>query len=368
MTASNAVMALEPAKPRLPSFMTRRSATGGRKLRSAAKDKAKRAAASGWRTWLLALLLVAALVFAVFHWGDVKKFAELLSKAKPIWLLGALALQLGTYLTLAFEWREVLKASKCAAPFRRLLPLTVTKHFADQMVPTAGMSGNVVVVDRLMALGASRGTAVAAVLLTIIAYYASYAVTAIVALALLWWRDSTSSMIVGVMVAFFAIAAAIPALALWLQKNGDDALPSWLERFGALRDLSEMIGKAPSKLVRDRGLIGKMTLLNGAAFALDALTMQFCLFALGVSAPFAAAFAGFIMASIVTTLGPIPMGLGSFEAVSVATLRALGVPFEAAISATLLFRGFTLWVPLIPGSITARRDLKNRKSKRRKGS
>jgi uncharacterized membrane protein YbhN (UPF0104 family) len=48
------------------------------------------------------------------------------------------------------------------------------------------------------------------------------------------------------------------------------------------------------------------------------------------------------MASIVTTLGPIPMGLGSFEAVSVGTLRAMGIPFEAAISATLLCRGFTL--------------------------
>jgi uncharacterized protein (TIRG00374 family) len=165
-----------------------------------------------------------------------------------------------------------------------------------------------------------------------------------------------------VMVAFFAIAAAIPAVALWLQKKGDDALPGWLERFGALRDLSEMIGKAPSRLVRNGWLIGRMTFLNGVAFVLDALTMQFCLFALGIQAPFAAAFAGFIMASIVTTLGPIPMGLGSFEAVSVGTLRAMGVPLEAAISATLLFRGFTLWLPLIPGTITARRDLKRKQS------
>ena len=344
--------------------MAIRSASSGRRARSPAKDSV----AARWRTWLLALLLLAALAFAGFHWGDVKKFAELLSKAKPLWLLGALLLQIGTYVTLAFEWRLVLRAGKCAAPFPRLLPLTVTKHFADQMVPTAGMSGNVVVVDRLTALGASKGTAVAAVILTIIAYYASYAVTAVAALTLLWWRGSTSSMIVGVMVAFFAIAAAIPALALWLQKNGEDALPPWLERFGALRDLSDMIGKAPGKLVRDRRLIGEMTLLNGAAFALDALTMQFCLLALGVSAPFAAAFAGFIMASIVTTLGPIPMGLGSFEAVSVGTLRAMGVPFEAALSATLLFRGFTLWIPLIPGTIAARRDLKRRGTQRKKQS
>jgi glycosyltransferase 2 family protein len=328
----------------------------------------KKHVASKWRTWLLGVLLAAAVIFAAFHWGDVKKFAELLSKAEPIWLLAALGMQIATYVALAIEWRLVLKASHCPAPMGGLMRLTVTRHFADQMVPTAGMSGNVVVVDRLCSLGAAKGTAVAAVILTIIGYYASYAVTAMAALVLLWIRNSTSSLIVGSMVAFFAVATAIPALALWLQKKGDDVLPPWLARFGPLRELSDMIGKAPSKLVRSHRLIGEVSLLNGIIFILDAWTMQFCLFALGVQAPFAAAFASFIMASIVVTLGPIPMGLGSFEAVSVGTLRSMGVPFEAAISATLLFRGFTLWVPLIPGWIAARRDLKRSKPKPKKRS
>ncbi len=327
--------------------------------RSIPADKTVRPA-SRWRTWLLAVLLIAALAFAAFHWGDVKRFAELIGKAEPLWLLGAFALQLATYVALAFEWRAVLRADRCPAPLGKLMRLTVSKHFADQLVPTAGMSGNVVIVDRLIAIGAERGTAVATVILTIIAYYASFAIVALAALVLLWMRGNTSSMIVGAMTAFFALAAAIPALALWLQRNGDDMLPRWAERIRALRELSEMIADAPSKLVRNRGLIARLTLLNGLAFALDALTMQWCLFAIGVNAPFAAAFAGFIMASIVATLGPIPMGLGSFEAVSVATLRAMGIPFEAALSATLLFRGFTLWLPLIPGALAARRDLKER--------
>ena len=129
-------------------------------------------------------------------------------------------------------------------------------------------------------------------------------------------------------------------------------------------ELFEMIKEAPTRLVRSERLIAECTLLNGAVFALDGLTMQFCLFALGVQASFSAAFSAFIVASIVVTLGPIPMGLGSFEAVSIAMLRATGVPFEAALSATLLFRGYTLWVPLVPGMIAARRQLKRRKSDR----
>jgi uncharacterized membrane protein YbhN (UPF0104 family) len=62
------------------------------------------------------------------------------------------------------------------------------------------------------------------------------------------------------------------------------------------------------------------------------------------------------------------MGLGSFEAVSIGMLRALGVPFEAALSATLLFRGYTLWLPLIPGMFAARRQLKSpKKAKKASG-
>jgi uncharacterized protein (TIRG00374 family) len=315
-------------------------------------------ALSSWRTWVLGVLLVAALAFAAFHWGDVKKFAELLAHAEPIWLLAAVGAQLLTYVALAVEWRIVLRACESKAPFLKLLRLTLTKHFADQMVPTAGMSGNVVVVDRLTAIGASRKVAVAAVILTIISYYASYAVAAVGVLFLLWLMSADSWLMIGLICAFLVVAAGIPSLALWLQKKGRRAVPKWLRKVGPVRELFDMIGQAPKKLVRSRELITELAVMNGVVFALDGLTMQLCLFALGVKAAFASAFVAFIMASIVVTLGPIPMGLGSFEAVSVGMLRLTGVPFEAALSATLLFRGFTLWLPLIPGMIAARRDLK----------
>jgi glycosyltransferase 2 family protein len=322
-------------------------------------------ALANWRSWLLGFLLVAGLAFAVFHWGDVKQFAKLLANADPTWLWLAFGTQLLTYVALALEWLLVLRACDCHSPFLKLLRLTLTKHFADQMVPTAGMSGNVVVVDRLIAIGASRKVAVAAVILTIISYYASYAVAAVGVLFLLWLMGAESWLMVSLIAVFLLVAAGIPALALWLQKKGEDAVPKWLRKVGPVHELFEMIGQAPAKLVRSRELITLLSLLNGIVFALDGLTLQFSLFALGVDVPFAAAFVAFIMASIVVTLGPIPMGLGSFEAVSIGTLRLGGVPFEAALSATLLFRGFTLWLPLLPGMVAARRDLKSKPRRKR---
>jgi uncharacterized protein (TIRG00374 family) len=312
----------------------------------------------GWRLWLLALLLVAGLVFAAFHWGDLKRFAELVGRARPLWLSAALVMQLSTYVLLSIAWSLVLRAGNSARPLHKLLPLTITKLFADQVVPTAGVGGNVLLVDRLTRIGVPRKNAVAAVILAIIGYYASYSVCALAAIALLALHGGASVFAIGIVGLFLIVAAGISSAALWLQRRGEAAVPRWLAWIGGVRELFELVGEAPRALVRDRRLIVQLTLLNGVVFIADALTMQFCLLALGQAAPFAAAFVPFIMASIVVTLGPIPLGLGSFEAVCIGMLRLMGLPFEAALSATLLFRGFVLWLPLAAGMVLMRGALK----------
>lgn len=313
---------------------------------------------AGWVKWLLPLLLVGGLVVAALHWGDLRAFATLLASVKPLWLAGALALQILTYAALSAEWALVLAAGGKHPPAGRLFSLTITKLFADQVVPTAGLSGNMVVVHQLTRLAGKRELAVAAVILEIIAYYLSYAIAALAALAMIWLNGDISRFILVIVSLFLCLAAAIPAATLWLQQKGPSAAPKWLRRFDTAEDGLELIGSAPKRLVRDPVLIAKLTALNGSVFVLDALTMLFCLFGLGVHAPFDAAYVPLILASIVVTLGPIPMGLGSFEATSIAMLRVMGVPFEAALSATLLYRGFALWLPLALGMVLARRTLK----------
>src|SRR6478672_3605240 len=317
--------------------------------------------ASNWRMWLLAALLVAGLVLATLHWGDVKKFAALLTHSKPLWLGLAALLQLGTYLGLSAQWWLALRRGRNRRPLGELFRLALAKYFADQVVPTAGVSGNVVLVDRLVRLGVPRGTAVAALLLQVIAYYGSYAAGALWILVVLWWKDRASLLLTSAVLIFLAVAATIPALILWLHRRGQKQLPRWISGWSKTRNFMKLIGEAPRKLIRDPSLIAWLILLNLLVFVADAATMQACLLALGVHAPLSAGYTAFMMASIAVILGPIPMGLGSFEAVSVAMLRLFGVPFEAAISATLLFRGFTLWLPLIPGGILLRKEMKSAK-------
>src|SRR5206468_1440260 len=101
------------------------------------------------------------------------------------------------------------------------------------------------------------------------------------------------------------------------------------------------------------------TVLQLLIFALDAGTLWVMLHALGAKASPTTAFAAFVMAQLASTVGPMPLGLGTFEAVCVTILHVLGQPVEVALTATLLLRGFTFWLPMIPGLVLARRELKH---------
>lgn len=299
--------------------------------------------------WLFGLIAVGALVAGVVHFGDIERFATLARGAEPLWLCAAIVLQCATYCAVAFGWSLVLGRAHHPVRLRRLLPVALSKLFADQVIPSAGIGGNVLLVDRLAALGAPRGAAVATLLVSLLGYYSAYAALAFVMLLALWFHGAATALMTGLVTTFLLVALAIPALALWLHHRGSRPLPDRIERLAIVRTLLRAVGEAPESLVRDRRLILRVAACNGAVFVADAATLAVCLFALGQPVSLSTAFIALMTASIVTTLGPIPMGLGSFEASCTAMLVMLRVPLEAAVAATLLLRSLTLWLPLVPG-------------------
>jgi uncharacterized protein (TIRG00374 family) len=101
----------------------------------------------------------------------------------------------------------------------------------------------------------------------------------------------------------------------------------------------------------------KVTLLQLSIFLLDSLTLWFAFQALGHAPPFWNCFVAFVVASAAATIGPIPLGLGTFEAACVAILHVLGVPLSSSLAATLLLRFMTFWLPMVPGMLVMRREL-----------
>jgi uncharacterized membrane protein YbhN (UPF0104 family) len=104
-----------------------------------------------------------------------------------------------------------------------------------------------------------------------------------------------------------------------------------------------------AKQIYSPNLLAFARAFNLLIFLLDSGSLWAVLRSLGIEASFVTAFIAIVLASITATLSALPGGNGGFEAGSVALLIILGVPVEAALTGTIIFRGFSLWLPLLPG-------------------
>jgi uncharacterized protein (TIRG00374 family) len=311
-----------------------------------------------WLSWLPGALILLALVAVVTHRGEGERFAALLRRAEPVWILAAAVLQAATYACAAGVWRQVLRHAGAPLPVRALAPLAVARLFVDQVFPTGGLGGRVLVVRAFRHRGVRMPIAIAAILVDLLTLYGAFALAVGVSLAILWLAHSLNRLILTLAMLFPLMAAGVPLTVLWLSGR-ERRPPRWARRVPRLESLLKEIARAPNGLVRNRAVLAEGAALQLAIYFLDAATLWAMLRAIGQPVPASAAFASFVMAQVAATVILIPGGLGSFEAAAVAMLALFRVPMEAALTATLLFRGFTYWLPMLPGLWLSRRELRH---------
>jgi uncharacterized protein (TIRG00374 family) len=304
------------------------------------------------------VLLLAVIIAIVVHFGQGRQFAELLRKAQPAWLLVALALQGGTYVCAAGVWHRALARQGEHRPLTKLIALGLAKVFMDQAVPSAGISGTMLVARALRRRGLSHRKALGTVLAGLIAFYIAYAVAVLTALAILWSTGRVSRLITTAATGFAVVVVLIPSAILWMTRRRRSKFPGWVRRIGALRNFLAALGDNPPRVIRNPLFLTEATLLQLGIIVLDAATLGVLLLAVGAEASPAAIFAAFTMGSVVATVSPIPSGLGTFDGTVIAMLRAFHVPLEPALAATVLLRGYTLLLPLLPGFWLARSEAK----------
>lgn len=322
---------------------------------AAGSSAGERRAARWW--WLSGAFLLFALVVGVTHLSEERALANLLQRAQPAWLLAAALLQLGTYLCAAGVWYRALDAREARPRFWGLVRLGLAKLFTDQAVPSAGLSGTLLVVRALTRRGVPRGRAMAAMLVGLAAFYFAYALAVATALTSLWALGELNRLVLLPATALAVVAVIVPALLLGLRERLAGRLPASLLRVPGVRRARALLAELPrGPLWRPRVAAETIGLQLGV-FLFDSATLGVMLAAVGAPAPFSIVFVSFVSASVVSTLAWVPGGIGTFEGTCVLVLRSHGVPLEAAFAATLLLRGFTFWLPMAPGLWLARREL-----------
>ncbi|WP_242684303.1 lysylphosphatidylglycerol synthase transmembrane domain-containing protein [Paraburkholderia hospita] len=307
--------------------------------------------------WAIGLAGFLAVVLVALHFGSLQKMLELARSARPGWLLVALLAQGATYLSAAFVWHQALERAGHPLPLRTLVPLGIAKVFTDQVLPSGGISGTMLVVRGLITRRVPGGIAMAAMLVGLVSYDGAYLIVVLASASALWIRHRMNlPLIVGVAI-FVVITLAVPAAVLGLKRWGQRKPIAWVGKcLGGTALLRELID-APTELLRSPRLLMHTIGLQLAIFLLDAMTLWLAFKAVGEVPALWVVFVSFAIASMVATIGPIPVGLGTFEATSVGMLSLLGVSIEVALAGTLLLRGLTFWLPMLPGLWLARREL-----------
>jgi len=306
---------------------------------------------------ILGALLLLGLVTTVAHLGEIGRFLGILREAKPAWVAAGLAFQALTYLCAALVWKAAMVNIGIHFPLSQLVPLSVAKLFSDQVLPSGGLSGSAFFTVALKHRGVAVLDGLVALVASLTGYYASYMIMAVVSLALLAFRHDIHPWILTASVLFFVVALAVPAVVILASLYGEERIPEALKRRFPISVMEDALGKVSARVIFDPLVLAQVTLLQGAVFLLDAATLWAMLLAVGQKAAFLEALPSFVVASMVATIGVVPLGLGTFEATCVVLLGSLKVPFEAALAATLLLRGLTLWLPMLPGMWLARKEL-----------
>lgn len=309
-------------------------------------------------SWLFSLLVLAILIFFVFYrFSEINQFISLLARVKPQWLIFAAILQIVAYFCAAIVWHLVLKPAGYNLKFKVLIRFSIEKLSINQLIPTGGVAGNVVVLKAMQHLGLPTWLATEALLIDIVTHYLVNGLVAIIAIIFLCYHNLINTVFLTIALLLGIIIIFIPAVLFFFLRSYSWQPPIWLKRSHLLSRLYLLFENLKPERKLSYPIFIKSFLLQVVIFFLHIFTFYFIMQSLDTPISLLTASTAFIAATIAGIITFLPGGLGSFETGSTAVLVLLGTPVEAALIGTLLLHGITIWLVLIPGIWFSRRDL-----------
>jgi uncharacterized protein (TIRG00374 family) len=302
-----------------------------------------------WLPWIFGAAMLVAVIIVAVHFSEAKDFLRVIQTSKPKWILVAVVLQLLTYLAQGETFRAPMRPTHHRVAANLVYKLSLVKLFIDQALPSAGISSTVFVSRSLQRHRVPRDVVAASMVLNLASYHIAYIVCLVIALPLTGARGRSSVAILLISVLFLLFAGGLVAAVMTISAGKAKKQTALLQRVPIVRNAMEFLSDADSKLTLNGRLLLETSLWQALIFVLDAATMWVLILSLGHRASIAGVYASFMVSSLLRTMGIVPGGLGTFEATSVLTLKMIGVGIPVGLSATLLFRGLTFWLPMLPG-------------------
>ena len=295
---------------------------------------------------LLAIAAAAAAFYIVLpQLAQVQSGWHALQHAHWAWVPVVIAFSVLTYLASAIS---LMGTVTIRLPFWPTVLTQGASSFINRVSP-ANVGGMALNVRFLQKSGVQSSTGVAAVGVNSLAGTIAHLVLVVIfftwagrGLSKAFKLPSSSKLLV-----ILAVVAAVIGIVLATRQGRRFAVRKLLPGIkSSLANLGR-VARSPVKLAL---LFGGSALVTLAYIGGLAASVQ----AFGGGVGFAALGAVYLGASIIAAASPTPGGLGAIEAALVAGLTGIGVSAGAAVSAVLVYRLATYWLPVVPGWLSWR--------------
>lgn len=320
--------------------------------------------------WILApVLLFLAIISRTTELGVlVRVFAE----ATPLWLLLALLLQVAFTVNQGALYQAVFRLLDALVPLRTAVHLALVMAFASLASPAGTAAG----VAYFVAAASERGLPISRAFWTSLTYYlfdySAFLLVLVAGLLVLFFHhDLHASQLIAVGLLYAAVVAGA-AVVFWGMLHptrvrrllvgpaevvnrlgqrlfhhpliGADQVARWTE------ELQEVLAIARQR--PDRA--GRPLFLALVSQGISLATLAAAFWALGYPIHPGVLVAGYAVGALFMIVSITPSGVGVVEGAMTVTFSSLFVPLEIAVAATLLFRLFTFWLPILAGFLALR--------------
>jgi uncharacterized protein (TIRG00374 family) len=324
------------------------------------------------RRWPLLLIAVGFIVLIILSRNDLERLGLALIRGDPVWIVAAVAAQTAYYYLYAAQYKYAFATVEVASQVHELIPVMFASIFVRTLVPSGGASGAVVFVDDAARRKQSPALATEGTLLVLALDLSTMVPLILYGLVYLDVRGTLRvyQVIGSILFILFigALAAALftgrwaPSLlqlALTMLRHAANQLAQAMGRGEALppdwpRRTAEEFRRAANDIFSHRRSLLYTAGIASAAQLTNLVTVTFVGLAYGWPLGISTTIAAFSMDAVFSVVAIVPNGLIVAEAVMTEVLSSLGLPFEVALVITLVYRGLSVWLPLLVGFLFLR--------------
>ncbi len=316
------------------------------------------------------LVIVIVLAFVFMRGEELQEFLDAVKKGSPLFLVLAVAAQLGKYFSQGFGFKACFNAVGGKINFKTGVTLVFGTFFVNTIAPSLNLAGTSLVVDTAHKQGIAAGKGTSAAFLMQLCIDTGFVMIMLISFGVLsftvglqigWFLLGLVAIaLVGGLAGVMILGGTHPEFVLKvlrpverlvdkvLRKFKKKPIDAWAEKtVEAFSASSKEIVRSPKRTLKAFGfsLIASACevacfVLVGVAFGIHDIEPLVC---------------GYVLATLFAMVSIVPQGVGVVEAAVMVGFGLFGVNTAAGMATVMVYRSIVFWLPFLIGAIVIQR-------------